>query len=338
MSLSQSVALPPATAVLAERPTIALDDVDAAHTTIAELFCEHRLSPLERTQVRMRLRSSHDDGVGLEMLDYGEAVRISPVGLGDFHLVQIPLTGRAALRAGHAEVDSSPHAATVPPLDQDFTMTWDRGTPHLIVYVRRSLLVRTAALVYGVTDPERLRLALRMPLDTSAGQAFLRAVFELHDTWEGKTSIDGYARRIASELLLTRMLSAVENSVTRSLDSWGSVRSPAGGDRVDRLNRRLVERIEAAAEKGEGVLDVARDLGTPLRTLQQHARAAGSPPPSTLLRDARFRRARRLLVEAVPGHTSVTAIAQSCGFGHLGRFAAEYRARYGENPTTTLHS
>ncbi|MEU4714350.1 helix-turn-helix domain-containing protein [Micromonospora purpureochromogenes] len=43
----------------------------------------------------------------------------------------------------------------------------------------------------------------------------------------------------------------------------------------------------------------------------------------------------RALCAAGPG-ASVTAIAVQHGFAHLGRFAGEYRARFGESPSTTL--
>lgn len=45
---------------------------------------------------------------------------------------------------------------------------------------------------------------------------------------------------------------------------------------------------------------------------------------------------RRLLLEQDPPMT-ITEAAYSCGFNHLGRFAAEYRHLFGETPSQTLH-
>ena len=54
-----------------------------------------------------------------------------------------------------------------------------------------------------------------------------------------------------------------------------------------------------------------------------------------LLRQARLARARRDLLEGLPG-TTVTQTALQWGFQHLGRFSGEYARRFGESPSDTL--
>jgi AraC-like DNA-binding protein len=46
--------------------------------------------------------------------------------------------------------------------------------------------------------------------------------------------------------------------------------------------------------------------------------------------------ARRALVQAASGTATVTTIATDNGFWELGRFAVEYRALFGEAPSTSL--
>jgi transcriptional regulator GlxA family with amidase domain len=53
------------------------------------------------------------------------------------------------------------------------------------------------------------------------------------------------------------------------------------------------------------------------------------------LRNARFQQAREALRRAPP-ETSVTDIAMTWGFSHMGRFSVEYRKRFGESPSDTL--
>jgi transcriptional regulator GlxA family with amidase domain len=51
------------------------------------------------------------------------------------------------------------------------------------------------------------------------------------------------------------------------------------------------------------------------------------------LRDARFERVREALLRAQD--QSVTQVAMRWGFYHLGRFAVDYRKRFGEMPSET---
>jgi AraC-like DNA-binding protein len=57
---------------------------------------------------------------------------------------------------------------------------------------------------------------------------------------------------------------------------------------------------------------------------------------STFLLQCRLHGVRRELLAAVPRHGQVKQCAMNWGFWHLGRFAAEYRALFGEMPRATL--
>ena len=61
--------------------------------------------------------------------------------------------------------------------------------------------------------------------------------------------------------------------------------------------------------------------------------------PLAHLRSVRMQRAHRDLQIAEPGDgLSVAAVAARWGFAHLGRFAIEYRRRFGIYPSQTLRS
>ncbi|MGC5171740.1 AraC family transcriptional regulator [Micromonospora sp. DT81.3] len=333
MSTPARIELPQADDVLSSRDTVARDDVDDAQATISDLFCTHVLRPLGRDPVHLRLRSAHLATTGIEFLDYGGPVQISPVGLNDFHLVQIPLTGRATMSAGRVEVESSRHVATVPPIDRDFVLRWDAGTPHLIVYVGRDELVRVAAAMYGLAEPPQLTVAPQLNLDTIDSLRFLRAVVELHDTLQQPVGTDDYAGKLAAELMIIRLLQSIEHSLGGRPKAWATASTVVHGDSI---YRRYLALLDDAAYTEAGVMDATAAIGVPLRTLQEHVRAAAGTTPSALLRDARYRRAHELLAASDQTHESVTSIAQRCGFGHLGRFSVDYRARYGESPAQTL--
>jgi AraC-like DNA-binding protein len=80
---------------------------------------------------------------------------------------------------------------------------------------------------------------------------------------------------------------------------------------------------------------LAEVAGVPARTLEAHFRRFLGVTPMTWVRQARLERARCALL--VPdGRTSVSQVALDCGFTQLGRFAAQYCARFGELPSDTL--
>jgi len=58
--------------------------------------------------------------------------------------------------------------------------------------------------------------------------------------------------------------------------------------------------------------------------------------PMAYLRMLRLRRAHVALREANPAETTVQSVALSLGLLHQGRFAASYRAMFGEAPSETL--
>lgn len=324
---------PRSSQLLTSRTQITASEVDEAQHTISNLFCEHTLTPIERRAVRMSLRSAHDSDVGIELLDYGEAVRIHvDKGLEDFHLVQLPLSGKATMHVGATVIESSPDVATLPPLDQEFTMRWGVNTPTFILYVSRARLQEIAGKMFGPEQAEHLELALQMKMSTHEGAQFLRALVEWHDVIERSGPNHDYVRKLSSDLLLARMLGAVEHSASSVVEEQKS----SSTVRSDALAKRFLEAIEEGVEYGVGILEIADQLNVPVRTLQEHVRVAFGSTPSAMLLESRLQRAHRLLSAGDAANDTVTALAQECGFGHLGRFSSEYRIRFGESPAQTL--
>ncbi|UVJ39832.1 AraC family transcriptional regulator [Arthrobacter sp. CJ23] len=312
--------------VLRGQPTMATTDVDEAHAKIAELFCSHELAPRTRTSsVDMKLRSLHRGDVGIEFLDYGADVRIEPEGLQDFHLVQIPLAGHASMQVGSSVVESGPRTATVPPIDRPFSMSWDTGSPHLIVYVRRPALVRVAEQLYGESPVE---LGYGMDLSGGAGRAFLRSVVELHDDMisQPQSAAPAFVQGLLADSMVSRLLMAMEAPAAGSPDA----------ESESRLVRECRELLERHATEELTVPDIAECLRVSVRTLQTALRAEAGATPSELLRSIRLDRAREILLEANPREQTVTTIAELCGFTHQGRFSALYLKTFGELPSESL--
>jgi transcriptional regulator GlxA family with amidase domain len=106
--------------------------------------------------------------------------------------------------------------------------------------------------------------------------------------------------------------------------------------------RQLVEQAEAflRARPSEPVpiAQLCRVVGVSERSLRNAFYAVrGMSPKRSALR-ARLERVRRALRDADAARGAVTTIATDHGFFELGRFAAKYRAVFGETPSATLRA
>ena len=89
------------------------------------------------------------------------------------------------------------------------------------------------------------------------------------------------------------------------------------------------------ADKRLNLSDIYKKASVGPEMIRFAFRAVHRRSPRRFLHDQRLRAVRAELRRATSGAT-VTHIATSYGFVELGRFAAQYRAMFGENPSVTL--
>lgn len=102
--------------------------------------------------------------------------------------------------------------------------------------------------------------------------------------------------------------------------------------------RQLVEGFEEIARATLGqskyMPEICAAVGVGPRTLVRAVRTVRGTTPSRHLHALALAEARRALLDGTTA--SVREAALRCGFRELGRFAADYRAAFGENPSETL--
>lgn len=103
-----------------------------------------------------------------------------------------------------------------------------------------------------------------------------------------------------------------------------------------RYLRRVEDYLAGHALQPVTLAELATLTGMSVRAIQSGFRRWRGCTPMEFLRARRFDHAReRLLGRAGKPASSVTLVAMECGFGHLGRFSVDYRARFGESPKDT---
>jgi AraC-like DNA-binding protein len=177
----------------------------------------------------------------------------------------------------------------------------------------------------STVPPGRAYPAAAMPAELGSLLRYCRFLIEEFENPQTWMSRPGALR--ASEALILDLLAAI---------AVDDVHEGTGNALPLAARIRMAEEImRARSDEPLTIAALARETGVGVRALQLAFRAHRGLAPRTLLARFRLDRARERLISAGPAQ-SVTAIAIDCGFSHLGRFAAAYRARFGEAPSTTL--
>ena len=113
--------------------------------------------------------------------------------------------------------------------------------------------------------------------------------------------------------------------------------SEARDERCGGIMARFGQSIDAYPDQLPSVVHICKELCVDERVLRRCCHAHLGLGPVRYLRLLRMQRVRRALRNGTCGTTTVTQVVQRHGFGEVGRFATEYRAFYGELPSTTLN-
>ncbi len=306
--------------------------VDEAREQAARVLSAHELQVRRRgAALDARVNAASVGPVTLCWMDYGAEVDVRAGSLGDYVAVNIPVAGsmRVAHRGKQLVADSRTAAVFSP--DGELRMRYGEGLRQFIVRIDAAALTGHLAALAPAAPPGELRFVPAMRLDGPAA-AFRGAVRLLQDVLQRGDPFGPAAGAHVVEMLLTGLLLGQPGAHTATL---AAPVAPATARAVARAR----EYIDAAPERVATVRDIADAAGVGVRALQAAFRAQIGESPVAYVRRARLERARALLIEAdrADGDT-VTDVALRSGFAHTGRFAADYRARYGEAPSATLRA
>jgi AraC-like DNA-binding protein len=134
-----------------------------------------------------------------------------------------------------------------------------------------------------------------------------------------------------------RAAEQIMETLVEILEAAGALPAPDGV--ADAAAARTVRAAEifmrARYDDIVSIGEVARAAGVGVRALQLAFGAVRGRTPRQALAEIRLAAARARLAAPEAGET-VSGAALDCGFTHLGRFSAAYRARFGESPSVTL--
>jgi AraC family ethanolamine operon transcriptional activator len=94
--------------------------------------------------------------------------------------------------------------------------------------------------------------------------------------------------------------------------------------------------LHAQPSRNVGVAEICAALDVPIGVLRLACEEQLGMGPTEYLSRRRMQLVHRALLNGSPGPANISAIARRYGFRSLGRFAADYRAIYGELPSESL--
>lgn len=253
------------------------------------------------------------------------AAHVSP-SRGDYW-VHFPLHGRIEVVTGWDSLDCDPQrAAVTSPFDTQVLKS-DPETARLSLSVHGDALTRHLAVLLDDAPREPLRLARALELDDGFGGGFARLLHAVAgDFCRSGLLANPLAANDFEQFVMTSLLLSLPHNYSDALRRRETRVAP-------RDVRRASEYIREHATDPITLADLVRASGVAGRTLLQHFRDFYGVPPMRYLRNRRLQLVRDDLLAQEAGQ--VSEIASRWGFAHLGRFAVEYRRRFGECPSVT---
>ncbi len=306
-------------------------DPDCAHAHVEDTFAIHDLS-LGSSDVRFRLDSASTERVTVGRMAYGTRAQITGPSMRDCYHVNLLVSGGCKVaQNGSAAVFSAgdqPSGVVFGP-DGEVLINWSADCAQYHMKLNRSDFELHAARLVGHATPSTIDFDLTFPLDTPAGRSLSSSVAFYYSQLaaDGGLATMPAVQVELESALMTQVLLVANNNLTAQLH-----RDVAATD--DHTIDDVINYIDRNAQADLSIASLAERFGITARTIQLGFRRVVDTTPSEYIRMVRLDGAHHDL--SVGAGQSVSDIAHRWRFGHLGRFAAQYRERFGRSPSETL--
>lgn len=273
------------------------------------------------------------------MLKYGAEVIVRPRLFDGFALVHMTLSGTAEIEADGQKVCIPQGKTALIAPKRNLRLWWQAGSEQLILKVPLALFEELA--MQGSSNgrfnmagvPSLFLLPQQaVPYWDLLIQSLLR-VLALPSQNDDHAEWINHFERGAAQFLWSQLNS---NTIARPQASEPAAEEAADGlvgagklQRLDVLEKYIRSRLCAPL----ALADLANAAGVSVRALNALCHQHHGVAPMDLLRNIRLDAARERLLTQPEANITETAFA--FGFGHLGRFSAYYRERFGELPKQT---
>ncbi|KQZ48598.1 hypothetical protein ASD54_17210 [Rhizobium sp. Root149] len=243
-------------------------------------------------------------------------------------LVFLPLHGAAKIQVGTQCLDATPDVIVLAPTRQVSALDVPASRAHLVLEIPQADLRSKLGNLVGRTIHESLQFQLTLKIDTGPGRLLSLIGRALAEGLNQDINSNASTLQILSDAVASCLVELVWHNYTPSVESATNLLTP-------KYIENAIAFMQANLHKPLTVDAIAAAVSVSPRSLQQGFKQFRETTPMAYLKELRLQAAHRELQWAPPG-VSVSDIGRKWGFSHLGRFAAEYRDRFGRAPSGTL--
>jgi AraC-like DNA-binding protein len=316
---------------LAKHVLFRTNDLDEARERVGRVFCEHKLAYLrQKSRLDMYQHVVKFGNLALSYIAYGSDVSIDPGLLSSFFLVHLIPKGGCQINIGRQELIGSATGGTVTSPTLPMRMRWNSECAHLVVKIDRAAIERHLSHLLGDVTTRPIEFHPKLEVQRGLG-ASLRRLIEF---------VAGELDRDEALLKSSLSVTSIEQTLMTGLltaqpSNYGGALAARTLPPAPRHVARAEDFIRAHPELPITVEDLADASGVSVRALYEGFRRFRATTPMGLLRAVRLERVRDEL-QSAPRTQTIANVAFKWGIVHLGRFAAEYRERFGELPSETI--
>jgi AraC-like DNA-binding protein len=281
-------------------------------------------------QIDLRINGVYLPRTYIGYYQFGAPITAGTQGDGHNYWINLPLDEWIDVAIGSETVTCNPRQGFVSSPAVQYAVRTGGSGARVHVQISEELMKRQLTALLREPPTEPIVFATSIDLTKGYGRSLATYIWSAINGLEGGDSIadNPLSANLFEEYITTKILLTHPNNYSDSLAKLEKPIAPASV-------KRALEYMHAELGSSIGIPDIAAASGVAGRTLFKHFRDTFGVTPIQYLREARFTEVHKALSRPFQGE-SVTAIALRWGFTHLGRFAVEYRQRYGETPSQTL--
>jgi AraC-like DNA-binding protein len=313
-----------------ERPlSFRTADIDTAREQVTKTFAAHEMAVADGRNLAFHLELAPSPRLTLGSLSYGADVTITGPPMRSNYHVNLPISGVSTVTQNgqcRTSVAGQSGIALLP--SAPLSIRWSPDGVQYAIKLPKELLEAHATKLAGRPAGDGIRFALDFDLTSGAGQALVATTGFLYAELSrpGGIATIPAARYELESLLMTQLLMTIPSQLTPELHGRPT------HTRRSKI-REIMDYVDENPEAEISTADLAARAGVSARALQLGFRDVVGMSPSAYVRGVRLDRVRFELETGVS--RSVTDVAARWGFFHPGRFARQYRERFGMLPSET---